>query len=313
MVAFFAVVPGPLGFWGDEVASLSKKWQSISQVIANALFITPQIGRFIFPTDTTSSQLVQMASLRTDIVGIIQTVQDNLNKTCVSVMSNVDEFLAFASQGNFSSNPPSLPDQANYLYYAFNTYLISQALNGNQIRGVLALDTNPQALATNGTKLNYDIDCQAYNEQNVCDTWWYSGDLSSAFGLDDFGHMNRNYGDVMTTLLSNYTTGKLLFEGAYYCNAQSDYGTPVNITVNAGGINTGCISQLRILTWDMSCDNPLAHNSCEFLDDQPRQNTFFGSCGSHSIYSVMDQPIYCVPNSYLGPLISQTDVKLDRN
>ena len=125
--------------------------------------------------------------------------------------------------------------------------------------------------------------------------------------------MNRNYGDILTTLFTNYTTGELLFDGAYACNANGNYGQPVNVTVNSGGVNTGCLSQLRILTWDMSCDNPLHHTSdgCEFLE-APAQNTFFGDCNSHSAWDDMEEPVYCVPYSYLGPLATSKDYQLKR-
>ena len=90
-------------------------------------------------------------------------------------MYNTSEFLTLASQGNFTALPPTLPDQSNYLYFAFSTYFISQTLNGNNVYGVIGWATNPQRMATNGTTMNYDIDCQGYNEQNVCDALWYSG------------------------------------------------------------------------------------------------------------------------------------------
>ena len=311
----FALVPGPLGIYAAEVRKFSATWQSLAQVGANALLVEPNIGRYLFPTDNTQSQLVQMGKLKTDMVSVIQQVQSNLNKTCVSVMNNVDEFLAFAKQGNFSANAPQLPDQANYLYYAFNTYIISQAMNGNSIYGVLGKGTNVQALVTNGTYTQYEIDCQSYSEQNVCESWWYSGDLDSTFGLDDFSSMDRDYNDVLNGLLANYTTGELLFEGAYACNANGNYGKPINITVNAGGINTACISQLRIVSWDMSCTDPSDHtrNECEFNEQGVnRQNAFWASCGSHSYFSVMDQPVYCVPRTYLGPLLTRKDYQIKR-
>lgn len=312
LTGLFALVPG-LGYLADGV--MSEGWIAFATVVENALFAMPQIGRWLFPIDSATSQVVQMSALSSEIVPIIQTVQNNLNKTLVSVMENTSEFLAFASQGNFSESAPSLPDQTNYLLYAFNTYIISQALNGNNVYGVYGQDTDPQSLATNGSKTPYDLsDCKnGYNAQGVCDTWWYSTRYSSAFGLDDFSHMNRGYGEVLTSLFSNYTTGEFLFEGAYSCNANGNYGQPVNVTINAAGITTGCLSRLRILTWDMSCDDPTKHNSngCEFLE-VPRQNTFFASCGSHSAYSVMDDPIYCVPASYLGPLIAQNHIQLKR-
>lgn len=167
-------------------------------------------------------------------------------------MSSEAEFLASASQGSSTALPPFLPDQLNYLDFALNTYLISQTLNGNNVYRVIGRATNPQKMATNGTKLNYNIDCQGYNEQNVCDARWYSGNYQSAFTLDDFSHMNRKYSQQITNLFANLTTDELLLEGAQTCNAEGNLGQPVNITVNAAGVNTACISQLRILTWAMS-------------------------------------------------------------
>ena len=313
LTGVFALVPG-LSYLVSDVNAFTEGWTAFAQVIENVLFTIPQIGRWIFPIDSATSQVIQMASLSTEMGSIIQTVQNNLNKTLVQVMQNTTMFLAFAAQGNFSASAPSLPDQTNYLLYAFNTYLISQALSGNNIYGVVALDTNPQSLSFNGTPTNAAYDfasaCAGYNEQNICDAWWYSGRYSSAFALDDFSHMARNYGAILTTLLSNYTTGELLFDGAYACNEAGNYGQPVNVTVNAAGVNTGCLSQLRILTWDMNCDDPRARG-CEFVE-APSQGGFFGDCNSHSVYSVMDDPVYCVPYGYLGPLVTQDYIRLKR-
>lgn len=200
-------------------------------------------------------------------------------------------------------------EESNYLYFAFNTYLISQALNGNNVYGVIARGTNPQEMDTNGTTLNYDIDCKGYNEQNVCDTWWYSGNYESAFTLDDFSHMNRNYGSQITDLFANLTTGQLLFEGAQACNSEGNFGQPVNITVNAGGVNTACISQLRILTWDMSCTAPkrwrgTIDKTCEFIETTPQDQFLW-----QNAHAVTDESILSVPAGYLGPLITQTKQK----
>ena len=176
---------------------------------------------------------------------------------------------------------------------------------------MIGRDTNPQALATNGTKLNYDLDCQGYDEQNVCDAWWYSGNYNSAFGLDDFSHQNRNYGKQISQLLQNLTTGELLFEGALACNAEGNFGQPVNITVNAGGVNTACISQLRILTWDMGCstDHKTARQSgCEFLEIA-KQDDFL----HENARSVISQSSWSVPAAYLGPFLTQTTQKVVRN
>ena len=313
LTGFFALVPGA-SFFTSGVKAITDEWTSFLQVLQNALFVIPQIGRWVFPKGTVSSQVIQISALSTNMASIVQTVQNNLNSTIVSVMSNSTEFLAFASQGNFSQSAPSLPDQTNYLLYAFNTYIISKALAGNNIYGTIGIDSNPQALATNGSYIAYDLsDCKGYNEQNVCDEWWFSGQYWSAFGLDDFDSYGRSFGSVITSLLSQYTTGELLFDNAYACNLDGNYGQPVNVTVSAAGVSTACLSQLKIVTWDMSCNNPTKHSSpgCEFLE-VGRQGSFFGNCGSHSYFSVMNDPVYCVPQSYLGPLITNKGYKLKR-
>ena len=320
LTGIFAVAPG-LGFnVGNMLDHAVEDAEEVAQslrlgltFVENAIIGFPQIGRFLYPVDTPASSIIQMADLKNQLSDLIVTVQSNLNKTISSVMSDATEFLAFASQGNFTAAAPSLPDQTQYLLYAFNTYIISTGLRGNNIYGTIAKDTNVQSLATNGSQNNlaYDLsNCQGYNSENVCDTWWYSGNYASTFGLDDFSHIERGYGDVMTQLFQQYTTGQLLFDNAYGCNLNGNYGKPVSVTVTPHGINTQCLSQLRVLTWDMSCSD-ISNRQCEFVEQGP-QGQFLGNCGSHSYFSVMDEPIYCVPNSYMGPLINQRDHKLQR-
>ncbi|KAG8527723.1 uncharacterized protein KY384_007877 [Bacidia gigantensis] len=268
-----------------ESISVATRYLTSMQVIEGALFGYPQIGRYLFPAEGADATFIQIADLKTQLVGILQKVQDNLNLTLVDTMTDVNQFLAFASQGNFTYSAPSLPDQANYLLYGFNTYIVSAALAGNDIHAVLAIDTDPHQLATNGTKLNYDIDCKnGYNEVGVCDQWWYDNETNIAYGLDDYRHMNRDWYDTLTALLSNYTTGELLFTSAFACNTQGGYGAPVNVTVNSAGVNTACLSQLQTLRWDKTCTQQKVGTTCEFLDG-PSQNGWMSACGSHSFFS----------------------------
>lgn len=78
----------------EHVALLTLKFDTgfadtgTRQVFENALFTVPQIGRWVFPIDSATSQVIQLAELSTQMGTIIQTVQDNLNKTLVEVMQN---------------------------------------------------------------------------------------------------------------------------------------------------------------------------------------------------------------------------------
>ena len=277
-------------------------------LVEGAIYSYPQIGRYFFPrNDGAKDQLIAISALKTQLGGLLQEVQNKLNSTLVSVMTNYTEFSAFAAQGNFTSSAPSLADQSNNLLYGFNTYLVSTALAGEEVHAVLALDTNPQQLATNGSDLAYDIGCDSYNEQGICGQWWWDSEANIAYGLDDFRHMNRDMNSILTTILSKYTTGEMLFRNAYACNLGGGYGQPVNVTVNAAGVNTACLSQLEIRRWDMSCRQNKVNSPCEFIDG-PIQKGWMDPCGSHSAWMIHDTGKYCVPKSYLGPLIRQKQI-----
>lgn len=294
VAAFAFFLPGPLAYALEETLKVSKSMVAVATMFEGAVLAAPQISRFLFPADTQASQVIQMADLTSKLSEVVHNVQHSINQTLSSAMYDVTEFLAFAEQGNFTAVGASLPDQSEVLLYAFNTYVISQALNGNNIYGVAAPNTDPLALATNGTKTSYKIDCKSYNEQNICDAWWFSNTTRTAFGLDNFSHMNYNYGPQLTKLFTKYTTGRMLFEDALACGSTGSYNAPINVTIGAKGIDVRCISQMKVYTWDISC-MPWEHNSCEFLE-APRQDTFgFNPMRRH------DVTVSAVPYCYLGP------------
>ena len=122
--SIFALIPGPLGIYAAHSA-FGFTWQAVAQVESNALNTLPKVERFLFPIDDSSSKIIQIADLSAKFAQtVLIPVQSNFNTSLSSVTCNTSDFLAFASQGNFTALPPSLADQASYLYFAFNTYLI---------------------------------------------------------------------------------------------------------------------------------------------------------------------------------------------
>lgn len=116
--SIFALIPGPLEIYAAHSAFGFTR-QAVAQVESNALNTLPNIGRFLFPIDNSSSKIIQLSDLSANCAQtVLIPVQSNLNMTLSSVMSNASEFLAFASQGNFTALASSLPDQSNYLYFA---------------------------------------------------------------------------------------------------------------------------------------------------------------------------------------------------
>ena len=312
LTGIFSVAPIAASAARDSL-QLSVGILTASQIVESVLWNAPQVGRYFFPKGNPEATFIQLAELKDKMVELVQQVQSNLNDLLVETMTNTTIFLAFASQGNFTHEPPSLADQANYLLYSFNTYIVSRALAGNDVHAVVARDTNPLDLATNGTELNYDIGCSAFNDQGVCGAWWYSKNLNMAFGLNDFSHMNHDWSGAISKLLAEYTTGELLFENALTCSSQGgfDGAVDVNVTVTADGVGTACLSQLQVLTWDMMCADH-DDDMCEFIE-APAQNTFLSDCGSHSAYDAMGDEELCVPWAYMGPLLKQKKMKLIRD
>jgi hypothetical protein len=68
LTGFFALVPG-IGY--VAVGVMSDGWIAFANVIENALFAMPQIGRWLFPIDSVTSQVVQMPALSTEMATII--------------------------------------------------------------------------------------------------------------------------------------------------------------------------------------------------------------------------------------------------
>ena len=95
--SIFALTPGPLGIYAAHNA-FGFTWQAVAQVESNPLNTLPNIGRFLFPIDKSSSKIIQLSDLSANCAQtVLIPVQSNLNMNLSSVMSNASEFLALAS------------------------------------------------------------------------------------------------------------------------------------------------------------------------------------------------------------------------
>lgn len=251
--------------------------------------------------------------LSSDLGKGVRQVRSTLNATSAQVLQNATEFIAFASQGNFSSRPIATEDASNYIYVALNTWLTASALTASNIYATVGRGTSVKDLASNGTTLAYPLNCTAYDSNNLCDAFYYSDSYKSSFGLVSLDTPQQNYGKVMSTLFSNYTTGRLLLENSLACNAStsspaaaasasSSSSSVFNVTVTAQGLQTACIAPLPIQIWDMSChSNPTAagdeNSNCEYLGRTKDPGFWILSKQNNS---------RLVPPAYLGPAIAQS-------
>ena len=278
---------------------------SANRVLGAALAQAPNLLDLLYPTNS-SSQMLGASALGADLPSIINEAQRRLNNTLRAVEFNALNFLAFADNGNFSTNSPSLPDGA-YWSSPLATYLVTKSLLAENITAVAANNTNVQEVAARPS-LAFKINCTAYDAQGLCDGWWYSKKYNSTFGLDNLKKIGQSYANPLSQLLSNYTTGELLFEDAASCHQTGVILEPVYVGTPQG-LLAPCLSQIQQLTWDSVCTQPELPTHCEFLE-VPRQSGFFAKSSTKVNGKSITQ--YQVPYSYLGPLIAQTNVTLKR-
>ncbi|MCJ1458352.1 hypothetical protein MMC28_008724 [Mycoblastus sanguinarius] len=290
-------------------ADASKALRSITET---AMRQSPGVLKQLNPTGTLDSEIVQISDIYNGLGIIKTTYQQNISTALALVQQNFTTFSIFAANGSFIAPRASLQADTQNLTAALETYVVAQCLAGSNIVITLARDTNPQALASNGSMTTKDlISCDSYDQYGVCSAWWYDPGTNAAFGLLSLSNPQKNYYDLMQTLFSSgWTTGADLFLGAKAC---ADY-----VAVNGGNRNSAldpvtlvprCISNTQVCVWDDSCN--IEDSRCEFTSEyggknlcKPTKDYLDDNCGGNGISSVM------VPASYLGPLdtTQQSDV-----
>ncbi|KAI9849737.1 MAG: hypothetical protein M1838_006273 [Thelocarpon superellum] len=266
--------------------------------VEKALQQTPGILRFLFPATTVQPVDVEITELSSQIAGIVLQFQSQVSDTVSAIAQNATTFVAWAGTGGFSGTLPALDAETDNLYQVLNTYVISQAYNAKNIVATVGRDTNVQQLQANST-LQYDLNCASYDANGVCGAWWYDNQTNNAYALDDPKTMSHNFHDDMEYLFhNNWTTGAMLFGGAYQCKGTDQYQQPPSISLNSQGLQTGCMSTLQVCTWQMHC-NP--YELCEFTDcpTQP----YFNAHGCQLLSGPTTQAQ--LPAGYLGDYLQK--------
>ena len=274
-----------------------------------ALRQSPGVIKQLNPTGTLDSEIVQINNLYDGLATVKTTYQKNISAALALVQQDFTTFASFAADGAFIAPRGSLEANTENLTLSLETYIISQCLTANNIIVTLARDTNPHALATNGSLTTSSlVSCDYYDEYGVCSAWWYDPDSNSAYALSNIGDLTTNYYDLMETMFSEgWTTGSELFLGAKAC---ADW-VQANGGDNGPALNTAtmqprCISNIQVCVWDPSCE-PL-DKSCEFTGEygesgcRTNPNYLQNECGvGEDITSVQ------VPAAYTGSLDTTTD------
>ncbi|KAL9601653.1 MAG: hypothetical protein Q9219_002373 [cf. Caloplaca sp. 3 TL-2023] len=284
----------------------------LSNTIETALRQSPGMLKQLFPSGTLNSQFVQVNEIYDGLSKIQRYYQSNITTILNMIESSFPTFLAFASDGGFIAPQSSLQAQTNDMVMALQTYIIASCLSQNDIIITLARDTDPHALATNGSLTTPSlVSCDYYDEHGLCSAWWHDPTTNRAFGLSSIADPQKNYYDLMQDIFNNgWTTPTLLFNGALECAEYvKNTGKNNEPLLDLTTLEPRCLSNTQICVYDPSCT--VGDEGCEFTGEyggaelcKPGKD-YMGNCGeTYSTYSAR------IPASYLGPMLTTTRVDM---
>ncbi|KAL8829438.1 MAG: hypothetical protein Q9170_006168 [Blastenia crenularia] len=276
----------------------------LANTIETALRQSPGMLKQLFPSGTLNSEFIQVNEIYDGLSKIQRQYQANITTILNIIQSSFPTFLAFASHSGFIAPQSSLEAQTGEMVVALQTYIISSCLNQNDIIITLARDTDPHALATNGSLTTPSlVSCDYYDQYGSCSTWWYDGSSNRAYGLSSTTDPQKNYYDLLQQIFTNeWTTPTLLFSEALEC---AEYVKSTNRTnqptIDLTTLQPRCLSNTRICVYDPGC--AVNDAECEYTGEygggelcKPATG-YMGNCGE--TYTTQSARI---PAAYLGPM-----------
>ena len=231
-------------------------------------------------------------------------LQGNISQATGVVQTDLSTFLQVANNGPYSGAMPNLDDLKNQVLTGLYTYVISQAYNATQTVITRQVNTDVNALGTNGTKLLWTPCNSGYYSNGTCGEgdFWYDNSTTISYSLVDSGDPTTRFSTQMNQFLAQ-TTGKLLFAGADECQQLHQGNGPI-ISFDGGKFSTPCLSALKVCTWTMDPASPGSNgpllSDCDVGSTLPGIGR--GSCGSQDPNNISPDSLSgtILPWGYLG-------------
>ncbi len=259
----------------------------------------------LLPTGSLDSEFTQLGEIESALEIVLKQFQINLADTLNATLYSYTNFRSLVSDGAFMvTETTSLNASTAQLKRVLSTFIVSQALQANNIIVTVAEGVSPYNLTHNLTKHEnfslpfsilpqnaWHVNCQDdYNDVGVCNNWWFDSVLGDAYALYKLDSIGENYYDLMNTLFRNkWTSGEELFLGSMNClvhrssegsavigyeNASSyhklgllDIETLAELSlihIDATTLQTTCNANLRTCIWNQT-NNPVEKNGLEFV------------------------------------------------
>ncbi|KAL9621295.1 MAG: hypothetical protein Q9204_008127, partial [Flavoplaca sp. TL-2023a] len=171
----FIGVPAQLG--------VSVGTQAASQAIT-ALQQAPGLGKALLPTGSLDTEFKQLADIESSMGDILSQFHINIANALNASQSDFGIFSDLAQNGAYIAKQQSLNASTTRLTKVLKTFIVSQALQANNVIITVAFDTNPYEVSRNlsassseiAQANSWHVNCHdEFGEMpyGVCDNWWY--------------------------------------------------------------------------------------------------------------------------------------------
>ncbi|CAO1597530.1 hypothetical protein XANCAGTX0491_001337 [Xanthoria calcicola] len=258
LLAGLAFIPG-LSTGGNILSTAARTVRTLEAPGRALLTASSTVYGRIFATDgSAESNLVNIGKLQSSLSDFKDSFKQRLGPALYGAINNETEFLAMANTGAFSAEfPPRIENATAGLESALTTYLVSVALGSAGWYGVVAPNTNVDALLSGQLgEVNVDYGCSAVDPviKQCHGKMWHDIPNNQGFTMVQ-GHsfLNNPY-DQFWGFFGNpnghvLTTPEQLLVGAARCRQRPNWGS-VGITFENGEMNFDCLSQLKICTYN---------------------------------------------------------------
>ena len=185
-------------------------------------------------------------------------LQSNITKALLEIQTDGNNFAAFANDGVFCSNTTvnlasATLDQS--ILIGFDTYMMSQAIQANNLILTRQLNTDVNQLQTNGTALNWATGCgNGYGKYGECSAFWYDQTSQTSYALADDSNLQHDFSSVLEQLFAIGSSGEQLFRGADLCaqSAGKNQGGGPVMNFDNSSFSSSCMSNLMVCTWSLT-------------------------------------------------------------
>lgn len=215
----------------------------------------PGVAKYIFPTGTSDSETFDFKQISASLGTLVTQFKTNYVAALAEAENDLTSFLAFVENTPLSGEIPDLNSVVDQCLTSLYTYVISQAYQVSNVIITRQIDTDVNALSSNGTALNWDTGCgKGYGQYGECSTFWYDPATSITYALYDTQTQTKDFNTEYQYFFNGYSTGEILLKGADLCAqaSHSTQGSQAIVDTSPGGSTTYCLSNMQVCTWDLT-------------------------------------------------------------